>query len=161
SLDWLPPGHPIFFELRYAERVMLDDRRALKPASGLVMVDGSMVDEVALERPAILQRQEDGAVVESALVRLGEPMPSWAPLAPEALSVEAKRRLWLGGAATVSALTAGTLLGLSAQSREAYLRTTDHTLLPDLERRTNLTSVGSIAMAGVAAGFGVGLVVAW
>lgn len=161
TLDWLPPGHPIFFELRYAERVMVDDRRALRPAEGLVMVDGHMADELARERPAILQRQEGGAVVESVLVRLDEPTPSWAPLAPEPLSAEVRRRIWLGGAATVSALSAGTLLGLSAQSREAYLRTTDHELLPDLERRTNLTSAASIAMAGVAAGFGVGLVVAW
>jgi hypothetical protein len=161
SLDWLPPGHPIFFELRYAARTMVDERRSLRPESGLVVVDGRMVDEVVPDRPAILQHEADGAVLDSALIALGEPLPDWAPLAPMPLSPEVRRRLWLGGAATVSALTSGTLLGLSAQYRETYLRTTDHALLPDLERKTNLTSAGSIAMAGLAAGFGVGLAIAW
>lgn len=161
SIDWLPPSHPIYFELRYAERTLTDARQGLRPKSGLVVVDGLLVDEVGLNQPAILQHQEGGAVVDSALVSLGEPMPSWAPLAPTPLSPEAKRRLWLGSATATSAVASGVLLGFSAQYRDTYLRNTDPTLFTELERKTNLTSYGSVALAGVTAGLGTALVIAW
>ena len=161
SLDWLPPLHPIHFELRYAERTLESSTLGLDPRSGVIVVDGVLVDEIIDERPAILQRQEGGAVVESALVPLAADLPGWAPRAPIPLSPEVKRRLWLGSATATTAIASGVMLGFSAQYRDNYLRNTDPALFAEWQRKTNITSASSIALAGMSAGFGSALVIAW
>ena len=162
ALDWLPPTHPIHFELRYAERTMTDARRALQPPDGVVVVDGHLTGEVVPERPAILQHQQGGAVTDSVLVLPGQALPDWAPLAPEPLSPAARRRLWLGGVTTAAALTTGGLVTRSVRLRAEYFDpTTPQEDLSVLEAKTNRTIAGSLAAAGATAGLGAALVVTW
>jgi len=161
--DGLDAGHPIRMERRLAEKLPANEVLALEPAEGeRLLVDGHLQDARVLQQPALLQRVRGDAVLDSALLRMDAPLPPWAPLAPERLSPEQRRKVWLGGLTTASSVTALVSWGVALRAYVQFQNDgTNYQQLPQLEQQANRFSTVAIVSGGVAAGSGAALVFVW
>lgn len=156
-------GHPIRMEIRLAEKLPRNLAKPLQPADGeALLVDGHLSNSFVPEQPVLIQRLQGSQVIDSALVPLGTPLPSWAPLAPERLPPEVRRRVWLGGASLTSTAAALTTWAVAFRSHQQFLDTeTNYSLLPELEQRANRFSTAAIISGAAAAGTGLTMVILW
>lgn len=161
--DGIDRGHPIRMEVRLAEKLPRNPAKELEPADGeSLLIDGHLSNQFVPEQPILVQRLRGEQVVDSALVSMGTELPTWAPLAPERLPPEVRRRIWIGGTSLVSTTTALTAWAIAFRSHQDFLsEETNYLLLPQLEDRANLFSNVAVASGIVAAGTGLTVVILW
>ena len=144
---------PALDDLGQPRRLRLEDGERL-------WINGAVGEELLLTRPAVLQLEVDGEIVDGAYWLTDVPVPPWVSLRREQLPREVRRRLILGSSATTATLMTGTFFAISAIN---YYRFTDDGTANDqllaLRRRTNLTSGLGIGTAVLSAGLTTALVI--
>jgi hypothetical protein len=160
---WVPASHPVTMEFRLAERLDQEPPTALDTAAEVTLwIDGVPGEALVLTRPSVLQLERAGQIVDSALWTPGPPLPEWAPLAPERIPPEIRRRLWLGGSAAVATAGSAALFILSSGAHTRFLDpSTPYEELDELERAADLTSAFGIGAGAVAGGLATALVLRW
>ena len=159
---WLPASHPANLELRLAARLPVEPARHFAPHKDeRIWVDGAAERGLVPDQPAVLQREQSGAITDG-LLYLGSPLPEWAPLAADRLPPEVRRRMWLGGTGgSVASATIGMLL-IAANAHSRYVDpNTAYTDLGRFERTANIASIGAIAGGIATTGLGVALLATW
>jgi hypothetical protein len=161
--SWVPEMHPIHLQDQLSRRLSGTPATPFhRSTDGRLWVDGQETRGLVIDRPALIQLQGDGAILQSVLWAPSEPLPDWAPLAPERLPPDARRHIGLGAALAAGILATGALYAVSATS---YSRYTDidapYDSLDGLQRRANLTGAGAIGAVLLSAGLGATLVLTW
>ena len=157
------PGHPILTEIRVAQKLPTSPPVSLEPEEGAqILIDGHRHNAYIREQPALMQHVRGDTVLASVLLSPKDPLPAWAPLTPERLSLQVKRRMWLGGATVVATGTALTTLGTAIRGYQNFINeNTNYARLDQYERQANRFSNIAIVSGSIAAGCGTALVLTW
>ncbi len=161
--SWLPEMHPLHLQVELARRLEAEGLQTLAPARGeVIWVDGAAAVPLVPSRPALLQLELEGAIVDGALYQPGSSLPAWAPPARERLAPHLRRRLALGLGTGAALVGAAAMTGLSAASYVRYTSlTTDYSELPELKRRANLSGAAAYGLGGAGLVLGTVLVITW
>ena len=161
-VDWLPAGHPVSIELRYARRFDAPPVTALAQPAGTLWVDGRPADALTKSWPSVLQWSPSGpAPAYSVLHQPGTPLPEWIVEAPTPLSAQTRRRLMLGASAAASAASTAVLLAISADSYQRFSGNIPYDEMDAVRTRANVSGAAGIGTAALTAGLGTALLVTW
>ena len=163
-----PEGHPL---RRHLETARTTD--ALPKAEGhRWWIDGSVADRYPMERPFVLQHEQDGEIQQSTHISAHAPLPDWTRvetiIVPPVIHTKVKKpfkksSIPIFAAAGATALLAGGAYGYAWTQRDGYFeQSTNPEDRPGLRARANGATIAAGALGGVAIGLGsIGLVIAW
>ena len=146
-------GHPLDVLTRFAEQEVSAPRVTIpRPAVGKVRVDGMEAQSVPPDLPYVFQRvNNQGQALQTSLVSLGEPVPSYPTWFGETVQVPLEPRLTIGaGGAAILAVGLGSVAYF--QEQKFWNPSTAQNELDKLQRRTNRLTTSSLVFGTASAG---------
>ena len=146
-------GHPLDVLTRFAEQEVSAPRVVLPtPAIGKIRVDGMETQYVPQDLPYLFQRVNNkGEALQTALVSLDEPVPTYPTLFGETLQLQLEPRLTIGaGGAAALAVGLGSIAYF--QEQKFWNPSTAQNELDRLQQRTNRLMTSSLVFGTASAG---------
>ena len=146
-------GHPLDVLTRFAEQEVSAPRMVIPaPAIGKIRVDGMEIQSVPQDLPYLFQRvNSQGEALQTSLVSLGDPVPTYPTWFGESLQVQLEPRLTIGaGGAAALAIGLGSVAYF--QEQRFWNPSTDQSELDRLQRRTNRLMTSSLVFGTASAG---------